>query len=65
VVGVAFNEKLELGDELTVCPKTASEKKSNPSLIVTVKRTMRLYLNRLELDLTLNVWRSSVYARWL
>jgi Transposase domain (DUF772) len=58
VIGVAFDGDLELGDELTACPKTTSGKKSKPSLIVnTVKRTMRLYLKQLELDLTLNVWR--------
>jgi hypothetical protein len=66
VVGVAFNGELELGDELSACPKTASGKKSETSLVVnTVKRTMHLYLNRLEPDLTLNVWRSIIYARWL
>jgi hypothetical protein len=29
LIGVAFDGELELGDELTVCPKTASAKKSN------------------------------------
>jgi hypothetical protein len=59
VIGVAFDGKLELGDELTACPKTASGKKSKPSLIVlnTVKRTLHLYLKRLELDLTRRVCR--------
>ncbi len=41
VIGAAFDGKLKLGDELTACPKTASWKKSKPSLIVNiVKRTM-------------------------
>jgi hypothetical protein len=45
VIGAAFDGKLELGDELTACPKTASGKKSRPSLGVNiVKRTMRFLL---------------------
>ena len=45
VIGVAFDGKRELGDELTACPKPASVKKSKPSLIVnTVKRTVGFLL---------------------
>ena len=65
VIGVAFDGELELRDELTACPKTASGKKSKPSLIVvnTVIRNMRLYLRRLEFNLTSSFWRSIVYPR--
>jgi hypothetical protein len=34
VIGVAFDGEFELGDEFTACPKTASGKKSEPSLAV-------------------------------
>ena len=51
VIGVAFVGKLELGDELTACPKTASAEKSN------VIRNISLYLQQLELELTRSFWR--------
>jgi hypothetical protein len=59
VIGVAFGGMLELGDELTACPETTSGEKSKPSMTVvnTVKRTIRLYLKNLELDLTRNLWK--------
>jgi hypothetical protein len=50
VIGVAFAGTLELGDELTACPKATSAEKSKPSLIV--KRAARLSLRQLEFDLT-------------
>jgi len=45
--------------ELTACPETTSRERRKPSLIVvnTVILNMRLYLQRLELDLTRSVWR--------
>ncbi len=59
VIGVAFDGMLEFGIELTACPETISAEKSKPSLTVvnTVKRTMSLYLKRLELELTRSFWR--------
>jgi hypothetical protein len=36
VIGAAFVGKLELGDELTACPKAASGKKNKPSFIVNI-----------------------------
>jgi hypothetical protein len=36
VIGVAFDGKLELGDELTACPKTASGKGASQVLLWTL-----------------------------
>jgi hypothetical protein len=65
-IGVEFDGALELGVEFTACPNTVSGKNSKPSLVVnTVKRTICLYLLRLELRLTRSFWNSNGSAHWL
>ena len=50
-VGPATLTCAELGDKMTACPRTTSAEKSN------VIRSIRLYLQQLELDLTRSFWR--------
>jgi len=50
-VGAATLTCAELGEKMTACPKTTSAEMSN------VICNIRLYLQRLELELTRTVWR--------